>query len=159
MPAMTEYYMEMLKEGKEYQDFAAIELLKVGISINLLTSEKYQKSHGESLAGIEIKHDRQIEKYGNIFFETHEKTKAENQFFVESGILRKDNTWIYAIGDYKVLYLLPKKRLQQLYRNQHERKTIESYQEKDIKNGTAKGFVLSADWVERTIAEKVLRFK
>lgn len=155
---MTEYYETKLKEGKEYQDFAAIELNKSGIIISLLTSEKYQREYGESLAGIEIKYDGKLENTGNLYFETNEKTRKENQVWAESGIFRKDNTWMYAIGNYTVLYLIPKKSLQRLYVKQHERKTIKEYIERECREGTSLGFTLPADWVEKYMAAHILRF-
>lgn len=161
---MTEYYAKQLKVGKEYQDFAAIELNKSGIIISLLTSEKYQRDYGESLAGIEIKFDGKTETTGNLYFETHEKIRKENTIWAESGILRKDNTWIYGIGNYKVLYLISKNSLLRLYNKQHKlyphgKKTIDCYIERECGEGTSLGFTLPAEWVEKNMAAKVLRFE
>jgi len=156
---MTSEYEEKLKAGQEYQDYSQIELYKAGIPIGILTSEKYQRECGESIAGIEVKLDRKLEKTGNVYFETHEKSNANNKYFVESGILRNDNTWIYCIGNYDVMYLIPKLSLRRLYEMQHNRepeKRLDCYVEREIP--TSKGFTLNADWVEKHIAAKVLRF-
>jgi hypothetical protein len=156
---MTKEYEEKLKAGQEYQDYSQIELYKAGIPINILTSEKYQREYGESIAGIEVKLDRVLEKTGNLYFETHEKSNPCNYNYVESGILRNDNTWIYCIGNYDVMYLIPKLSLRRLYDIQHNRereKRIECYIERETP--TSMGFTLNADWVEKYTAARVLRF-
>ena len=153
---MTEVYAERLTAGKEYQDFVSLELYKTGIPIGLLTSEKYQKNYGETIAGIEIKYDRLLYETGNLYFETHEKSNAENIDYVYSGIFRKDNAWLYGIGNYKILYIVPKLSLQRLYCQQKNNCTLECYKER--KTPTSLGFTLNAEWVEEKIAAKVLRF-
>jgi hypothetical protein len=148
-----------LKKGKEYQDFIQIELMKHGIFIGVLTSEKYQITHGETVTGIEIKFDDLLKKTGNLFIETHEKSNAKNRDFIESGILRNDNTWLYAIGDYSVIYLISKTSLQRFYKIRHykpQQESVDGYAEKTI--NTAKGFIIKADWVEKNMAAKVIRF-
>jgi hypothetical protein len=157
---MTDQYAEKFKAGTEYQDYSQLELYKAGIPIGVLTSKKYQRKYGESIAGMEVKLDRKLEETGNLYFETHEKSDEKNLNFVESGILRNDNTWIYCIGNYKIMYLIPKRSLQRLYEQQHGReldKRLECYVEHKIP--TSMGFTLSADWVEKHMAAKVLRFK
>jgi hypothetical protein len=154
---MTKEYEEKLRAGREYQDYAQISLFKAGILIGVLTSERYQKEYGESIAGIEVKLDRVLEKTGNLYFETHEKSNSSNYNYVESGILRKDNTWIWCIGNYDVMYLIPKISLRRIYEAQRMGKRIECYRERETP--TSKGFTLNAAWVEKNIASKVLRFK
>lgn len=45
--------------------------------------------------------------------EYSEKSNANNKKYIHSGIERNDNTWIYCIGDYKVIYIMSKNWLQQ----------------------------------------------
>jgi len=156
---MTEEYAKNLAAGKDYQDFAQIELYKSGIPIGVLTSEKYQRDYGESIAGIEVKLDRKLAETGNLYIETHEKSNKNNKYYVESGILRNDNTWIYCIGNYDVMYLIAISSLRRLYQKEHNKKLndrMKGYIER--KTETSIGFTLNADWVEKHIAAKVLRF-
>ena len=154
---MTEVYAERLTAGKEYQDFTALKLYEAGIPIGLLTSEKYQRNYGENIAGIEIKLDRRLEETGNLYFETHEKSNAGNIDYVFSGIFRKDNAWLWGIGGYRILYIIPKLSLQRLYYKHHGNITLNCYKERNTP--TSMGFTLNAEWVEKYLAARVLRFE
>lgn len=98
---MTELYKEMLEKGLEYQDFITDMLLsEIGISLSTYSSKKYQYSVGENKQGIEIKFDDRYKETGNLYIEIKEKSNAINANYVDSGIYRSDNTWLYVIGDY-----------------------------------------------------------
>lgn len=112
---MTDEYRDNLRDGNEFQDYATIQLLKCGIVVNQFSSEKYQSEYGESSSGIEIKYDRKFRETGNFYIEYQEKSNKNNPYYVDSGILRKDNTWLWVIGDYDDLYIVPKKDLRRLY--------------------------------------------
>ena len=105
------------EKAKEYQDLATDILCSRGINVNCYTSRKYQYEKGEGWNGIEIKNDRRITETGNIYIETHEK-KAEAIEWIESGILRKDNTRFWFIGDDKKAWLFSKKQLRALTRTE-----------------------------------------
>jgi len=109
----TAYYRTQLEKSLEYQDFVMEKLYDVGISLNCYSSIKYQNKKGESRAGIEIKFDDQRKRTGNLYIEYAEKSNPNNKSYVPSGIDRKDNTWLYVIGDYEVIYILSKNWLQQ----------------------------------------------
>ena len=111
---MTGYYKEKLKQGLEYQDFVMMNLHKAGIVLQNIQSSKYQLKR-ENLLGLEIKFDDQMGNTGNIYFETHEKTNAENENWIPSGILRDDECWLYGIGNYENFYIFSKKRLVAVY--------------------------------------------
>jgi len=109
---MTEKYKQMLEKGLEYQDFITDLLLKeIGISLSTYSSRKYQHSIGENKQGIEIKFDDRYSDTGNIYIETKEKSNAKNLRYVESGIYRNDNTWLYLIGNYSEVFIFSKKQL------------------------------------------------
>lgn len=112
---MTEMYRENLRDAQEYQDFVVCALYKRGIVIPQLGSKKYQIRIGESLSGFEIKLDRRFRETGNLYFEYKEKSDPQNEEYVMSGFLRDDNTWMWAIGDYEELWLVPKQMLKRLY--------------------------------------------
>ena len=96
----TTYYNKQLEKALEFQDFVADKLYNIGISLNCYSSRKYQYEKGESRSGIEIKFDDQRKKTGNLYIEYAEKSNPNNKNYVPSGIERKDNTWLYVIGDY-----------------------------------------------------------
>jgi hypothetical protein len=131
---MTEYYSEMLEKGLEFQDFVMTKLIeKLGINLTQYSSKKFQYNIGENKQGIEIKFDDRYEQTGNIYIEIAEKSNKDNKEFIDSGIYRKDNTWIYIIGNYKILYIFSKKYLLYLHKKNIFR---------EVQIPTSKGFLI-----------------
>lgn len=108
---VTNYYKEKLEQGLTYQDFVVEQLYDAGIPLISYSSKKYQCLIGENKAGIEIKNDNLFRKYGNFYFEYAEKSDKNNANYVNSGILRNDNTWLWVQGDYEDIYVFSKKQL------------------------------------------------
>jgi hypothetical protein len=92
-----------------------------------------------------------MSKTGNV---SAEKSDPANSAYVPSGIYRRDNTWIYAIGDYSVLYLCTKNYLRRIFEC---RRKPEGYRFVENGSETSRGMLLPAGFVELTAA-KVLRF-
>jgi hypothetical protein len=96
--------------GLEFQDYIITLLIKDhGIVIQPYSSKKYQFEIGESLQGYEIKYDARstgdcthgyCKATNNVAIEVDEKTNANNENWVKSGIFREDNTTHYLIGNY-----------------------------------------------------------
>lgn len=116
---MTEEYKNNLIAGTQFQDYVAEALARDGIRISVYTSQAAQLN-GENMAGIEIKLDRKFRHTGNLYIEYEEKSKASNWTYVKSGILREDNSWLYLIGDYDGVYLLPIKNLRRIFNGAKE---------------------------------------
>ena len=127
------YYNDKLKDGKEYENFVVEYLKKQGIEITLTKTFKDQIHIGESLEGYEIKFDDKYQETGNLWIETEERSNI-NKKYVNSGILRDDNTIFYVIGNYDVIFIFKKDKLKQL-----------SYEKKILENNmrTSKGYLLS----------------
>ena len=137
---MTEYYKEKLQQGLEFQDFVTNILIKeLGIALSTYNSKKYQLK-GENKQGIEIKFDNKHKETGNVYIEISEKSNPDNVAFVESGIYRDDNTWLYVIGNYKILYIFSKKFLKKLH---------ETGKCREVAIPTSKGFLLTMDQVKK----------
>ncbi len=107
-----DYYSEQLEISREFQDFLSIRLLQYGLLFIPFSSSKYQKTKGESWGGIEVKYDNKYQKTGNLYIEYAEKSNPENLSYIDSGILSKDNTWLWVIGDYKQIWIFGKSILQ-----------------------------------------------
>lgn len=116
---------DTLNIGHEFQDYI-IEYLctKLGISISIFQSKKYQYKIGETVQGVEIKYDarstgdctyKECSASGNVGIEVAEKTKASNNNFVPSGIYRNDNTWLYIVGNYHQAWIFSKSILKVLH--------------------------------------------
>lgn len=153
---MNEYYKEQLEKGLQYQDFVIEQLYNCGIPLISYSSKQYQVIVGENKAGIEIKFDNNIKKYGNIYFEIAEKSRAENQSFIESGIYRNDNTWLYVIGDYENIYVFSKIQLKKIYEN------IDNYSNHGIVKKqipTSQGFVIPLIYAKKFLIIKEITIK
>ena len=106
----------VFEDGLKYQDFIVDLLLKeLGIAVSNYASKYYQHNYGESRQGIEIKLDARISDTGNVSIEVAEKSRASNELWIPSGIMRADNTWLYVQGNYKTVFIFGKKTMQQLY--------------------------------------------
>jgi len=143
----TKYYKEKLQQGLYFQDYIMELLYKNGIPLISYSSKEYQNMIGENKAGIEIKNDMNFRKTGNLYIETAEKSKAENEYFVKSGIYRNDNTWLYLIGDKETVFVLSKKQLQILHGKNKYR---------NVKIATSRGFLLPIADVEKFYSLRTL---
>ena len=156
MAEQTEYYTQMLEKGLEFQDFACKLFYDNGLPLVMYNSQKNQLS-GENMAGIEIKFDDKMHETGNLFIEVSEKTNPANPNYVPSGIFRKDNSWLYAIGNYTVIYLFSKKRLRKAYALRNDNGEPCYFRiESGIK--TSWGFLFPVDTANQA-ADKILRPK
>ena len=145
---MTPYYRERLKEGLHYQDFVMEELYKIGLPLISYSSKEYQHTIGENKAGIEIKKDNRWRETGNVYIEMAEKSNPENLNWIPSGIYRKDNTWLYLIGDEGKMFIFSKKQLVCL----HKKKTL-----KEVETPTSRGFLLPVEKAEQFYALKIIQ--
>lgn len=130
----SNYYQSNLEAGREYQDFVLDQFLKIGMPIVGYSSYKYQKEKGETAAGIEIKYDKKFKETRNLYIEYGEKDPGSKEYF-QSGILREDNTWLYAIGDYKTIFIFPKNYLEMF-------KSASNLKLRHVKTDTSEGYLL-----------------
>lgn len=142
------YYQTKLEEGREYQDFVLDQFFKLGMPIVGYSSYKYQKEKGETSAGIEIKYDKKFEDTRNLYIEYGEKEPEAKKYF-KSGIFREDNTWLYAIGSYKTIFIFPKNYLQ-MFKNASNLKL------RHVKTSTSEGYLLP-EFVALRYAIKVIK--
>ena len=166
MRNLPKAYEHTYEEGIEYQDFVSDQLYDRGIPVLChYASKQYQLKKGENKLGVEIKYDRKMKTTGNIFIEIGEKSKTGK--FVKSGLYRDDNSWLYAIGDYELIFVFSKKYLKRLYESDHNR--LISKDEKGrwrLKTGlfkktpieTSDGFIISIKEAE-LYAEIIIRPK
>jgi hypothetical protein len=145
----TKYYMQKLEEGKKYEKFIKQELyIKKQLTLNLCDNKQEQINIGENLEGIEIKFDNKKSKYGNIYIEFQEKTNENNINWINSGILRKDNTHSWIIGDYQEAFIFWKFHLKQLYEN--------NLYLRKVSTQTSKGFLLDPEKQNKYCINKLI---
>jgi hypothetical protein len=109
-------------------------------------SKKFQYSTGENLQGIEIKFDDKMNTTGNVYIETMEKSDPNNLKYIESGIFRNDQSWLYLIGNYSVIYIFSKKHLQLMHDSNKYRK---------VTTATSIGFLVPILDAEKYCAYKI----
>ena len=145
---MTENYKEMLQKGLEYQDFVTDVLInELGISLSSYGSTKYQYTKGENKQGFEIKFDDKYKTTNNLYIETEEKSNKLNLYFVESGIFRNDNTWLFVIGNYEEIFIFSKKHLKLMFASKKFR---------IVKTETSKGFLIDKTNAEKYCIKKII---
>jgi len=106
------YYEYRLQVGLEFQDHVAEVLYQNGIVLgHAFSSRKAQVEKGENKLGAEIKKDMNFRKTGNLYIETAEKAHPLNPRYVPSGIWRRDNSWLFVIGDEETLWVFSVKQL------------------------------------------------
>jgi len=145
--------------GSRYQDIVSRELLKIGIVVQCHTSKFFQLNYGESVGGVEIKHDSKISQTGNIFFEFSAINKKGDKF-ADGGIEKQDNAWLYVIGNGKECWIFAKNQLKALFRkvkmnpDLYKEKGIilRKHIDKDTNTATANGMCVSVDYCENNLA-------
>lgn len=138
----SNYYISNLEDSHRFEVYAEWVFRQYGIDIGLFYGRQQQYEVGETRAGIEIKHDKKSQETGNYYFEYMERLTAQGSW-VESGLLKKDNTRYYfygVIGDYLIL---PKDRLMDYYRRiVLENDPPAGCRKAEALRGTSKGFLL-----------------
>jgi hypothetical protein len=135
-------------DATEFEDHVFDLLRQRGITATRYVSRKWQLK-GECSAGIEVKFDEVSSRTGRLWIEVYEKSHPDNPRYVKSGIYRDDNSWLYAIGNYAVVFVFCKTILRELHKSGR-------YEEVENNTGTSVGFFLSLSHAERWAA-KVLR--
>lgn len=138
------YYKLKLEEGLLFQDVVTTELYKRGIIVVGYASQRYQNICGENLLGAEIKRDGRFRETGNLYIEIAEKSHPDKEAFVDSGINRQDNSWLFVIGDEKTVYIFSTKYLQMLYRRY-----------RCVEGTTSKGYLMPIDDAEKYCIRKI----
>lgn len=120
-PKENSGHIDSFEIGNKFADFVCIELAKDGIILQNINSQKFQYETGENLQGFEIKYDSRSMgcggtiPTGNVSIEIAEKTNSNNNSFVNSGIYRGDNSWIYIVGNYLAFWIFSTKHLRLWY--------------------------------------------
>ena len=143
-------YFECLSTAQSFEQFwCEIINYKLHLSLTRIKAKENQsKFLCDTKEGFEFKHNTAIDTHEGVFIEISQKMKREDKDFMHSSISKKDNAWMYCIGDFKRLYLVPKKHLISEY---------ESAKYKIIPNikGTGMGFKMPLSRLEAISALKL----
>ena len=164
----TDYFKEKLQKAQEFEDF--LEKMfkdKYNIDLEPFITPEGQYDEGENKRGIEIKNDMMYKKTGNLYFEYAEKSKKDNHIFIDSGILKKDNSKFFLIGDYDKFWIFRKERLVEIYHEETERIRKDPYSKsargiRFVKIATSKGYIFPIKEAEKeniSIAQLISELK
>jgi len=138
----TPYFKEKLQAGREFEIWVEEKFLEQGVDLKGFLDESGQYS-GENEFGLEIKHDMKLAETGNIYIEYQERLK-NTAGWVNSGILKKDNSKFWMIGSSAEYYIFRKADLLALYHKLCTGSYIKGCQfVKEKLNGTSKGFIIN----------------
>lgn len=154
----TDYYINQLTQSHKFEVYVDKLFSEYGFDIGLYYGRNEQYS-GETKVGIEIKQDKMLKKTKNVYIEYQERLHRGDGW-VNSGILKDDNTRFILIGDIDKFYILPKNRLVDYYKrliiNKENIDGIRLVKEKE--RGTSKGYIMSEKIAARenkTISEVI----
>src|ERR1022692_1926948 len=105
----ADYRSKQLEDAQVFQDFVIdASWQMMGLAVIPYSSRLYQQTVGESKTRCEIKHDKNYARTGNLYVETAEKAVPRPGPYAPSGIYRDDNSWLWIIGDYDLLFYVQK---------------------------------------------------
>lgn len=133
---MSDRYTE---DEKEFEDFVKTALWHDGIAVYMHSSKSRQCEIGEG-SSVEVKLDQKFRTTGQFYIETDEKPRGSGEYR-PSGIHRGDRTWLWAIGDRRDFYLIPK-----TYLLQSESGPVERLEANRPGDTPTRGFGLPVTW-------------
>lgn len=142
----TKNFLDQLKKSERFESEVANFFLD-NYSINIGFFNGKEQYKGETKVGIEIKNDQMSEKTGNYAIECYEKSNPNNPNWINSGILKEDNTVYFFMGyvsnnilQYKIF---KKSTLLKIWKHRDfyiKANKIKEYKEKQ--HGTSKGYLI-----------------
>ena len=130
MKSWLERFGKSLERGREYEDYVSERLWGLGLAVMTYGSYKYQEK-GESLNGVEIKHEGVFRRTGRLYIECRQQKSTGWEL---SGVFKRDNTWLWVIGDYDGFYLFTKIDLQMMHGSDDGLWQTEIFDEASTKN-------------------------
>jgi hypothetical protein len=127
------YSTEGTEKGFEYEKFIEKIFNEKNICKLTFYDKKIEQLRGETEEGYEIKFDDNLKITGNLYIEYQEKTHKDNVMYVNSGILKDDNTIYFVIGNYDEVFIFKKEILLELYN---------SFLFRHVVKDTSKGFLI-----------------
>lgn len=156
----TTYYIEKLQESFLFELYIYTLFLENGMDLNPYLTEEGQNT-GENEKGVEIKNDMMYKSTNNVYIEYQEKSNVDNTVFVNSGILKEDNTKYFLIGDRDKFWIFDKQQLVALFNREYpinQRGLPLSPGIRFAGNRTSRGMLLAvykADQLSKTVTEVI----
>lgn len=145
----AEYYINQLTESHRFEIYVDYMFKKHDFDIGIYYGKDEQYS-GESKVGIEIKNDKESLKTRNIYIEYKERLNDRSPW-VDSGILKNDNTIYWAIGNYNHIFFIKKRVLIDIMDKKYPEIKVKHV---PARRGTSKGYIISIKDAE-TISDTI----
>lgn len=143
----SEYYITNLEDSHKFEAYAEHVFKGYDLDIGLFFGKSQQYDLGETKVGIEIKCDKRSEETGNYYIEYQERLNNYGKW-VNSGIIKNDNTKYYFYGVVNHYAIFPRNRLMEYY-DKIVVKNIPVPGCRKVQIGTSKGFLISKEEAEK----------
>lgn len=141
-------------EAWHFQDFWMDQLAQQGIFLGNFQSKQFNMRR-ENLLGMELKQDKNFAQTGNLAFETGAVCQGK---MLDSGVMKEDLNWLYAVGDYRELFVFGKNYLRRLYGHYLTHGAKSPFISREVNNGDTHFFLIPGAKA-RMIAEKIFNAK
>ncbi len=145
----SDYYITNLEDSHRFEVYAEHVFKSYDLDIGLFYGKSQQYNLGETKVGIEIKCDKRSEETGNYYIEYQERLNNYGEW-INSGILKDDNTKYYFYGVVNNYAIFPRNMLMEYY----EKIVIQNEPPlaacRMVQIGTSKGFI-----IPKTEADKI----
>lgn len=121
----TQYFKKQLTTGHKFEEWVNSKFKAKNCDLGFFTDEQGQ-FHGENKQGVEIKRDAKFAETGNVYIEYNERLTSNGRW-VDSGVLKDDNTKFWIIGTEDKYAVFEKDKLKEIY-------------ESIVKNGDSKNY-------------------
>lgn len=148
----SDYFIEQLEASHAFEVFIDCEFKQRGIDIGLYYGRDAQYS-GESDAGIEIKYDKRSRETNNFYIEYQERMWNTGSW-VDSGILKDDNSRFFLYGTMSGYVIFERETLLDYYERLMDGERIPGIiLVREQQHQTSKGFILKPEvWQDITLS-------
>ena len=148
----SDYFIEQLEASHAFEVFIDCEFKQRGIDIGLYYGRDAQYS-GESDVGIEIKYDKRSRETNNFYIEYQERMWNTSSW-VDSGILKDDNSRFFLYGTMSGYVIFERETLLDYYERLMDGERIPGIiLVREQQHQTSKGFILKPEvWQDITLS-------
>lgn len=129
-----------LEKGETFEVYVDREFKRNGVDIGRYYTPEGQ-NHGENELGIEVKHDVMSLKTGNYYIELSERHNT-NHNYVNSGLMKDDNTEYFCIGVPEKYYIVSKEILMNEYNSMDKNNKYWQNDKKFVSKWDSNAFII-----------------
>lgn len=141
--AKTPYFIAQSNASHSFEVYLDALFGRHGVDLGLYYGREQQYHMGETALGIEIKYDKRSAETGNYYIEYQERMRSSGSW-VNSGILKADNTRFYLLGTIDKFVIFERSWLLEYYTRlvQNHERLPDARLVQERTHHTSKGFIL-----------------